>query len=161
MGVYVDIFPLDYGQRDFTKTLSYLNKTTFIRKLLLLKRLKTNKQRVWYKNVIIVTIQVLTCLFKEKHLVNKLVEYYERQTDSDSKFVMQTRILANSKTQIYEKDVFRETKMLVFEGKMYPVPIGYAELLETLYGDYMKLPPIEERITHHDFNVWYKEETTK
>lgn len=161
LGVYVDIFPLDYGQRDFTKTLSYLNKTTFIRKLLLLKRLKTNKQRVWYKNVIIVTIQVLTCLFKEKHLVNKLVEYYERQTDSDSKFVMQTRILANSKTQIYEKDVFRETKMLVFEGKMYPVPIGYAELLETLYGDYMKLPPIEERITHHDFNVWYKEETTK
>ena len=67
----------------------------------------------------------------------------------------------SKKTQIYEKDVFRETKMLVFEGKMYPVPIGYAELLETLYGDYMKLPPIEERITHHDFNVWYKEETTK
>ena len=35
LGLYVDIFPLDYGQRDFTKTLSYLNKTTFIRKLLL------------------------------------------------------------------------------------------------------------------------------
>lgn len=28
-------------------------------------------------------------------------------------------------------------------------------LLRKLYGDYMKLPPIEEQTSHHAFNAWY------
>lgn len=41
-----------------------------------------------------------------------------------------------------------------FEGKKYKAPIGYDEWLKAIYGDYMKLPPIEERVTHHQYEAY-------
>lgn len=35
-----------------------------------------------------------------------------------------------------------------FENLLLPVPKGYDEVLKTEYGDYMELPPIEERMGH-------------
>ncbi len=34
---------------------------------------------------------------------------------------------------------------LMFEGKKYPAPCGYKEILAHRYGDYMTLPPKEEQ----------------
>lgn len=36
-----------------------------------------------------------------------------------------------------------------FEGRKIPIPIGYHNVLTQLYGNYMKLPPIEKRISLH------------
>lgn len=33
----------------------------------------------------------------------------------------------------------------------------YHLLLTGGYGDYMKLPPMEQRATHHHFKAWYAE----
>lgn len=35
-----------------------------------------------------------------------------------------------------------------FEGKQYPIPQNYHEVLEATYGDYMQLPPEENRVAH-------------
>ena len=35
-----------------------------------------------------------------------------------------------------------------FEGKMYKTMVGYHNYLEHTYGDYMTLPPVEQRVTH-------------
>lgn len=45
----------------------------------------------------------------------------------------------------FEKAVYKE-----FEGHMMPVPQGYDEYLKIAFGDYMKLPPEEKRVAHHD-----------
>lgn len=36
-----------------------------------------------------------------------------------------------------------------FEGKTYDVPVGYDEILTLYYGEYMQLPPENQRVTHH------------
>lgn len=46
---------------------------------------------------------------------------------------------------IFEKAIYKE-----FEGYKMPVPIGYDEYLKMAFGDYMKLPPLEERVPRHD-----------
>ena len=39
---------------------------------------------------------------------------------------------------------------------MFRVPKGYDEILTKQYGDYMKLPPIEQQVTHHVNYVFWK-----
>ena len=42
-----------------------------------------------------------------------------------------------------------------FEGKMYKTMVGYKDYLERTYGDYMTLPPVEQRVTHK-FEAYWK-----
>jgi lipopolysaccharide cholinephosphotransferase len=37
---------------------------------------------------------------------------------------------------------------------MYKTMVGYKDYLEHTYGDYMTLPPIEQRVTHQ-FEAWW------
>ena len=41
-----------------------------------------------------------------------------------------------------------------FEGRMYKTMVGYKNYLERTYGDYMTLPPVEQRVTHHFEAYW-------
>jgi len=47
----------------------------------------------------------------------------------------------------YKSDVFPLSK-LNFENKEFFVPGNYHSYLTLLYGDYMKMPPVEKRIVH-------------
>lgn len=52
--------------------------------------------------------------------------------------------------QRFPKEWFLHPVMLEFEGHKMPVPADPYEYLEISYGDYMKLPPKEERVFRHD-----------
>ncbi len=58
---------------------------------------------------------------------------------------------------IMPAEVVEETTDLMFEGIPVKAPAGYLQYLKTLYGDYTKLPPEEERVTHHHYRVWWKD----
>lgn len=47
--------------------------------------------------------------------------------------------------EAFEKAVYRQ-----FEGYSMPIPQGYDAYLKTAFGDYMKLPPKEKQVAHHD-----------
>lgn len=46
-----------------------------------------------------------------------------------------------------------------FEGIMFPVPVGYDAFLVALYDDYMTLPPVEKRVSHHSFVAYQADDT--
>ena len=50
---------------------------------------------------------------------------------------------------VFEKKWFEQTVELPIRGHMFMAPQGYKEVLSTMFGDYMKLPPEEERIPKH------------
>jgi len=43
---------------------------------------------------------------------------------------------------------------ILFEGKLYKTMSGYHDYLERTYGDYMQLPPEDQRVTHHFEAYW-------
>ena len=45
---------------------------------------------------------------------------------------------------------FAETVRLPFEDVTVPAPVGWDDLLRVTYGDYMQLPPVEQRVELHD-----------
>ena len=62
----------------------------------------------------------------------------------------------------FNKEIFRDFCELPFEDTIIRVPIDYDKYLAQDFGDYMKLPPEEKRVTVHpavviDLNKSYKE----
>ena len=55
----------------------------------------------------------------------------------------------------WERKFFDETVYFKFEDFEVPAPIGYDEILRERYGDYMQLPPENERQPHHGY-IAYK-----
>ena len=51
--------------------------------------------------------------------------------------------------QYHPHDLFDEMILLPFEGKEFYCFKQYDKYLTTCYGDYMKLPPEEERVWKH------------
>ena len=62
---------------------------------------------------------------------------------------------------IHPASVFENTVFLPFEGETFPAPAGYEEYLSILYGDYMQLPPEEDRRAHGKMIVDLENDYTK
>ena len=50
----------------------------------------------------------------------------------------------------YPKEYFESAVMVDFEDTKMPIPVGYDGYLRMAFGDYMKLPPEEQRVPSHD-----------
>lgn len=58
------------------------------------------------------------------------------------------------KVDIHDATLYSETTQVIFEGKEYPAPKGYHEILTKIYGEYTSLPPVEKRVSVHDVDVF-------
>ena len=58
--------------------------------------------------------------------------------------------------EIFSKGFMGSPNVHIFEGGMYNIPEDSDHYLSSLYGDYMQLPPIEKRVTHHDYEAFWK-----
>mgnify|MGYP000955726311 CR=1 FL=1 len=61
----------------------------------------------------------------------------------------------------YPKEIFEGERRVSFEGRMLPIPMKAEEYLETAFGNYLELPPLEEQVPKHetayiDLNNSYK-----
>ena len=63
----------------------------------------------------------------------------------------------NGLSEMLPKEVFSSTVKLNFEGHQLNAMVGYKEYLTNIYGDYMKMPPKDKQVSHHDFIAYYKE----
>ncbi len=152
MGIYVDIFPVD-GYEDDAK---FKNKMT--------KLIKKRQLSCYTFKGITNTKSVLNSLIR---YVSVIIFYFT----NTNKYVAQIEELAKSrKVSDYEqvdyviykdmnKPVWRrewleQVTTGTFEGKKFTIPKKYHEILTSDYGNYMQLPPVEQRVSHHDFKLW-------
>ena len=73
---------------------------------------------------------------------NSFLKYNKTDTDQ----------CINSLLYCYPSAIFDHFSELEFEGIEFPVPAGYKTYLERTYGDYMSLPPENERIRHTPYH---------
>lgn len=57
---------------------------------------------------------------------------------------------------IYDRDLFNNMTELEFEGKEYKCIQDYDYFLTLRYGDYMQLPPVENRVPYHEGHYYWK-----
>lgn len=148
-GIYVDIFPYDFTSDDEAERLKIGKKMDFLMKFNKFKLnylpMNPNSKKDYIFSRILHYIGIL---IPEKFIKRKIdclsKKYNNRVTDyygcTGSPYKMKDALKKE-----YLDDVIEHK----FEGENFSIPKRYDEILHSIYGDYMKLPPIEKRITRH------------
>jgi len=157
IGVWIDVFPMDYLIDDIKKY-EKVNKTIgFINILLGASSAKLRKSRALYKNIIILLMHIF--LPSEKTLLNKKAKYEAEIISSKSSdtYGLLYRNFGKYGVPRFPKNYFEPAVKLEFEGELFDSPKEYDTLLKDFYDDYMTLPPQKKQISHHTYTCHRKE----
>lgn len=148
-GVYVDIFPLD-GMKMPSRFRRVWSLIMRVRKALIEgdepKTLSAKFGRV---------LAYLTWILPGPHTRRGFVEYCLRQSKAndyeDSEYIGYYELArcGFAKHESFRKEWFESFKAVSFEGELMPVPIKVEEMLAARYGDYLALPPENQRVCKH------------
>lgn len=151
-GIWVDIFPFD-GCKINKKTYLFKLKYRFIllfQAIMLKKTLKINVSN----NV----INIMSKLFSNNFCV-KMISFLARGNDKND-FGLYYGAEGIDRTPIFDnKDIF-PLKKIEFCGKKFYGPNNPDKLLTDFYGDYMKLPSVEKRVTHNPLKIVFEDGET-
>lgn len=160
MGVYIDIFPLfalpndSKEQKEFVENILNLYNKNF-------KYYRTswyyseNKFKMVAKAILKFPLYIYN---KRKNITENILKLMEKYNYEESDYVGFLLTRYPSEKEITRKEVYRDTVDVEFEGEIFSAAIGYEEYLTSLYGDYMKLPPVEKQVSHHNFNAYWREQ---
>lgn len=153
LGIDVDIFPLD-GQPEDEETFE-----KWYRKLIgvydmycyIVYSSVSLKRRI---------IAPFIRLFKggPKRLLAKAEKLHALYPYEGARYVGAVESSFNTKGNRFDAAWFKDSTQLEFEGHMLSAPAGYDKILRKVYGDYMKLPPAEQQVTHHTNDCYLKED---
>lgn len=156
-GLFIDIFPMD-DYTDVDKYLKYKKKFNSIyRTLILVKEPfeKVKNKKIFIKNIIKFFAKVLLFpfAFMEKKMVfdyiyKKRDEYIQKSQGENTEILGYSMEVAYWNFHIEKKNIF-PLKEIQFEDASFYAPGNYDAYLTKLFGDYMELPPENERIPHN------------
>ena len=151
-GIWVDVFPLD-EVCGIGEPLQEKNKKIHERYLTLIN-IKNNTN--YYRNSKIKKkIYHFILLFVPmKFLKFKLEKAVTSESKKEgAKYLCSYSTVYSIVTDTHAKDIIFPLKTIKFEGKEYPCMNNNDQYLKNMYGDYMKLPPENERRTHHPYYI--------
>ncbi|MBQ7386312.1 MAG: LicD family protein [Ruminococcus sp.] len=148
-GIFMDIFPLDYiSDKGIIQKLCF--KSFSLINAFICSKKKTSE--FLYKNMslpFIVTFRIIQCilplplLYGLRSLIAKLTKAL-----SNKRLVASLAGFHGYPKEIAPFELWAEGTDIDFEGKTVRAPKEYKKLLNHMFGDYMQLPPVEERVNH-------------
>lgn len=146
-GIFIDVFPLDYypeqgcEQKKIDRKSRHLNARVG-------QKFKTTQ-----KPSQIVRLKKLIIAMRYPSIKRAI-----QDRENLYRSVPRSGFLANyggawGKKEIVPADWYGEGVPLVFEGIQVMAPAKYHDWLTQVYGDYMQLPPVEKRVSHHYTDV--------
>ncbi len=147
-GLPLDIFPIDgLAEGKFARLVQYF--WTMVYSLFRSQIIPVNQG-----SVLKLGSKILLGIFKSKKLRFKIWKYAEkrmtRYSFDESTCVAELCAGFYFMKKVYPRSIYDGTTELEFEGHKFLVMKNYDEYLRIPFGDYMQLPPEEERIPHHD-----------
>lgn len=157
MGVYIDVFPIDGLPSNKKQIIKLFRKAKILKLIISMKRGKKFHSRSVLQNFIL-NFSFIFSFIDYAKLVKKFDKIISLYPFDEAEY---TAILVEVGDGIIEcipRTFYDQKVSLPFEDGLFNAPGEYEKWLEYIYGDYMTLPPIEKRISHHANNAYYKEE---
>lgn len=149
-GIFIDIFPLDNA--NMQKSIVQDLQAKIVKKLLAIVLHK--KGFILERQSVINKILLKIC---KKISINTITRAQTKvmkfRNKINCKYYINFGSNYNHIKQTIPKDKFNPLVRLEFEGNMYNAPKDCKYVLNRIYGDFMKLPPVEQRITHNPVRI--------
>lgn len=147
-GINIDIFPLDECNGDK----GMLSKNRAIRALLKVQeyRFLYAKCRPIGKKILAYTIKVLFCWLRKRTIIN----FIERHLFTKGDYIVNRYGTWGMKEIVPSSYIIGGGKLLAFEDTAFASVACPDTYLSCLYGDYMQLPPENQRHTHFQDKYW-------
>ena len=144
-GIFIDIFPLDRVAS--TKFKGKMHKLDAIFMMLFTRKYIPPNEKGLKK---IISKLALSIVPKSKYdsIKYKLDKSISKKSSKDGGYKYFGSMLSLSK-EAYSSNMFKNMEELLFENRKFMVTAIYEEVLTKFYGDYMELPPVEERVWAH------------
>ncbi len=154
-GLYMDIYVFDSFQSE-AKIKSFFK----LRKLLIFlmmcnKEPLYRKGRALYRNLLRIALYPFFAFFSTRR-VSLFIEWYLKRLNYEFGSFLTDMTPYTNICQCLPKSVFESTVDVEFEGKKFKAMNGWRKQLKGYYGDYMQLPPPEQRVSNHDFRAWWR-----
>ena len=152
-GVYVDVFVYDNAPDDDKKVQEMYNKRDKYNKLRNAQLYPDMYDKSSFKKRIMrFFLNIYLKFLPKNYYSKKCIKNSKRYMNEDTKRV--GNFTSNAKICV-DKKIFNKFVEVEFEKKKYKAPVGYDTWLKAFYGDYMKLPPKEKRVSLHKFKAYY------
>ncbi len=158
-GVSIDVFVIDGLANTYNKAVKTFRATSFKRALLVAanwKRFFRSKTHGWYLEPFRFGMFILSRFANKRKLYESIVKRYSAIDFDNVKFAAAVGGSYREK-EILPQEVFTNYVKLPFEDYEFNAIAAYDKYLGSIYGDYMKLPPEDKRVSHHTFTAYYKE----
>lgn len=165
--VFLDVFPLDGFPEGKFKSFIHKIRLKYRMAIVRFSRLQLHQEQKDVKTNRNIIEKIVYKTDRKLHLSKFL--NYKKQMYKFDKALMKYPYSKSKKvffatgdygmfTEIFPKTLFETTKMYPFEDIELRGVADYDTPLRQVYGDYMKLPPVEERICKHTLDVEYVKE---
>lgn len=164
--IFMDIFPLDYVAKEKRAALRQARYSNILGRLLFLSG--TAYPVIPYKGVAgkiakIICVMIhyflkilrITPCFLYKKYVSVVTRYNGRKDKSE--YVTSFEYANGLKDRVKRDELFPIQK-ISFESLQVNIPANNHEFLTKVYGDYMKIPPEEERVNHMPLIIQFEGE---
>ena len=149
IGVNIDIFVLDDLSNDNFKRNYQLKKAFFYNKLLIMSKIRLDDLPFLTKMITHAGYHILNLFgIRPRWITKRCMNFLKKFRSEDAEFVFDISATAEEYPQIFNKKEFGEVKRAKFEDIEVNIPGNYDDILKSLYGEYMQLPPKEDRYNH-------------
>ena len=152
-GFYVDVFPFDYLPADAQERAALDKKLLDLFRTKLMKSKSTpwmeNGSIIWKKRIGYLYYQLKAAMTTHEKLIQEYETLVASFPENDLVYWQDPAMHLRSLKRVW----CEELAEVSFEGELFKGPKNYDEMLTAIYGNYMQLPPEDQRENRHQIEI--------
>jgi len=158
-GLFVDVFPFDNIPEQVETRKKWLKEIKKYNTYNILKNNPFSYVFSLHKTSYKIACCFVKLFYNSAYIHRKLEYLFSKYNKEKSTYVGVPAVMVMKKNfldKIFPKNIFNEYITLDFEGYAFQSIKEHDKFLTIFYGDYMKLPPVEQRIGKHGIIAYFK-----
>lgn len=151
--LWIDIFPVDGLPQNQNKSDRHFYRAKILKHLYGVSTARLGHGKTQLRSILKIPASLILQAYgaeRLSHLINSHARQYPYEL---SEFVGNVVWCVGSRERV-QKSTFIPCVEVEFCGKIFSAPNGWDTYLHSVYGNYMKLPPIEQQKSNHDITVY-------